>query len=138
MPHLDAGLVTSYPLFYQPGLPVLQGTIDFKNVYMITDAIALVAHSRAWTPADSAGMRRWMATYVQHLQAPHCWSERCSNNNHGTYFDVQYLTVLRYVSFSFFFWGGGREFFFNRIISRRRSCMHEVVTPNLSSMCNSV
>lgn len=73
----------------------LQGTIDLKNIYMITDAAELLTGSQEWSQGDREALQAWMGKYVEHLQSDHIKFERCSNNNHGTYFDVQYLTVLR-------------------------------------------
>lgn len=74
---------------------LVQGTIDFKDIYKVTDAIALIAGSSVWAPADSAAMHAWMEQHLEHLRDDHVRPERCSNNNHGSFFDIQYITVLR-------------------------------------------
>lgn len=79
----------------------MQGTIDFKNVYMLTDAIAMLKGSKHWKKRDDRDMHVWMTEYVKHLQSDHVRAERVSNNNHGTYFDVQYLTILRFAPLSY-------------------------------------
>jgi hypothetical protein len=73
----------------------MQGTIDNKNVYQLFDSAHLLSGSRAWTAEDNEALLTWTDAYVKHLQDEHVKPERCQSNNHGTYFDVQYLSVLK-------------------------------------------
>ena len=69
---------------------------------MITDAAELIDGSSAWGAGDRDALQKWVSEYAKHLQSSHVKYERRSHN-HGTYFDVQYLTVLRCGSCFFFF-----------------------------------
>lgn len=75
----------------------IQGTIDNHATYAIFEAVALLADSKAWTKEDHAALVQWFSKYIHHLQSNHCRNESLQENNHGTYFDVQYLSVLSFL-----------------------------------------
>jgi hypothetical protein len=75
----------------------MQGTIDFKNVAQLFDAIAMLKGSPAWTADDAEGMELWMGQYIEYLQTERLKPEVCSVNNHGTYYDLQYISILRFL-----------------------------------------
>jgi Alginate lyase len=75
----------------------MQGTIDMKNVYQLFDSIAMLHGSPHWTSTDVSKMHAWMVEYVAYLTSEHVAPERSSINNHGTYFDLQYVSVLRFL-----------------------------------------
>lgn len=53
--------------------------------------------SKHWTKEDTEGMQHWMVQYAEYLDTDHVMNERRSINNHGTYFDLQYVSILRYL-----------------------------------------
>eukprot|EP00892_Ulva_mutabilis_P005427 jgi/Ulvmu1/3256/UM151_0004.1 len=73
------------------------GTIDNHAVHAVFDAVALLSGSAAWTEADHAALHTWFTQYMHHLQSEHCRNESMQENNHGTYFDVQYLSILLFL-----------------------------------------
>lgn len=72
----------------------MQGTIDNKGIVLVFDGIAMITTSAAWREEDATAMAAWASQFVLHLQSGHCTDEQASLNNHGTYFDVQYLSIL--------------------------------------------
>ena len=76
----------------------VQGTIDFKNVYQLLDSIAMMNGTKHWTADDNYAMHNWMGQYAEYLTTEHVMPERRSINNHGSYYDLQYVSVLRYAS----------------------------------------
>lgn len=75
----------------------MQGTIDNHGTYAVFDAVALLQGSAAWTQEDQAALVKWFSEYIQHLQSEHCRNESLQENNHGTFFDVQYLAILSFL-----------------------------------------
>eukprot|EP00892_Ulva_mutabilis_P012789 jgi/Ulvmu1/9883/UM057_0039.1 len=74
------------------------GTIDNHGTYAVFDAVALLAGSAAWTEAAHAALHTWFTQYMHHLQSEHCRNESLQENNHGTFFDVQYLSILSFLN----------------------------------------
>jgi hypothetical protein len=68
-----------------------------KNVYQLLDSITMLKGSKHWTAVDDASMQQWMGEYAHHLTSEHVMPERKSINNHGTYYDLQYVSILRYL-----------------------------------------
>ena len=75
----------------------VQGTIDNHATYLIFDSVALLAGSESWTRDDQAALFLWFSKYIHHLQSDHCRSESLQENNHGTFFDVQYLSIVSFL-----------------------------------------
>jgi hypothetical protein len=57
----------------------------------------MISDSDHWTSEDDEAMQRWMTQYINYLQTVHVKPEKCSINNHGSYYDLQYLSILRYL-----------------------------------------
>jgi hypothetical protein len=56
----------------------------------VVDAIGLLADSNNWTDADQKGLEEWFAAFLQWLQeSRNGRDEAKSENNHGTYYDLQ-------------------------------------------------
>lgn len=68
-----------------------------KNVYQLFDSITMMHGSKHWSESDDESMQVWMGQYVEYLDSEHVQPERKSINNHGTYYDLQYVSVLRYL-----------------------------------------
>jgi hypothetical protein len=66
------------------------GIIETRELYKITDGIALLRPSPHWTESDQKGMQEWMSDYLDWLlNSQHGKDERVHPNNHGTWYDVQ-------------------------------------------------
>lgn len=66
------------------------GLIEARHLTGLTDGLALLAGSSAWTAADAKAMRAWLEKYYAWLNAhQNGKDERAAENNHGSWFDVQ-------------------------------------------------
>ena len=77
--------------------PAVQGNINFRNIGNVLDGIYLIRDSGAWTAADEAAWRAWLEEYKAYLESGPVEPERCSMCNHGLYYDMQMLAVMRYL-----------------------------------------
>jgi hypothetical protein len=75
----------------------VQGTIDNRNIGHVFDAVAMISHSKAWTPHDNRRMNKWARHYLNFLVSDHTLKERSAPNNHGAFYDVQFVSVLMYL-----------------------------------------
>ncbi|MFA9479497.1 alginate lyase family protein [Phycisphaerales bacterium AB-hyl4] len=68
------------------------GIIDTHHLIAIVEVAPLLASSDAWTDADMQGLRAWFQQYVNWLdESPLGKKERSEHNNHGTWFDAQFV-----------------------------------------------
>ena len=59
----------------------------------ITQSLPWLEKSSAWTKADQAGMKAWLAQYCEWLQTSKNGKEEAiAKNNHGTWYDVRSLS----------------------------------------------
>lgn len=66
------------------------GIIETRYLGKITDAVALIRPSEAWTPELENGLQNWMASYLDWLMnSKKGRDESVHPNNHGTWYDVQ-------------------------------------------------
>ena len=66
------------------------GIIDSRMLLRIVDVPALLAGSKALTPAETAGLRQWCAQYLDWLlTSRNGIQEGQARNNHGTWYDAQ-------------------------------------------------
>lgn len=66
------------------------GIIDSRGLVDLADGIALLAGSRAWQPADDAGLRAWASAYWTWLTtSENGQAEAAAKNNHGSWYDFQ-------------------------------------------------
>ena len=75
-----------------PGRPAPRGIgiIESRDLMRVTDAVALLAESGAWTVADQTGLQQWFRELASWLQeSPQGQMEAREPNNHGVWFDAQ-------------------------------------------------
>ncbi len=100
---LDPATRMNPNLNYAQGIPGLEkgrgfGIIDLRPISLVLDGIALIAGSPAWTAGDQNGMVTWCRAYLTWLrESPNGIQERNASNNHGTWYDVQVLSVAMFV-----------------------------------------
>jgi hypothetical protein len=66
------------------------GIIESRRLGEISDALALLGESPAWTADDRAAFHQWLVDYYTWLTtSAHGRDEQGERNNHGTWYDVQ-------------------------------------------------
>jgi hypothetical protein len=66
------------------------GIIESRFLLDDTDAVDLLAGSKAWTESDAQGFRHWLADYLNWLRTSDKGkAEDGAKNNHGTWYDLQ-------------------------------------------------
>lgn len=71
------------------------GIIETAGLGSMMEGIRLMADSKAWTKADDKAMKEWLIDFKTWLQtSPFGIQERDWHNNHGTYYDVQILSIM--------------------------------------------
>lgn len=74
------------------------GIIDAKDLAFVPDSALLLDGCAAWPAAKAAALRTWLEDYVVWLSSsPHAADEFAQVNNHGTWFDVQALSLSLHV-----------------------------------------
>lgn len=73
---------------------VSTGIIDTHEIPKVTDAIGLLAASKSFTKKDEQGLKQWFAEYLNWLRtSKNGIKEGQAKNNHGTFYDVQIVTI---------------------------------------------
>jgi hypothetical protein len=79
----------------------MQGNIDMRDIGDALDAVRLMQHQdpALWTKEDEAALQKWFRRYTDEwlLTQRLARTERASENNHGTYYDVQLIAILKYL-----------------------------------------
>jgi hypothetical protein len=71
------------------------GLIDSRNMWMVIDAVALIAPSGEFNEAEVRGMRAWFANLVNWMLTSETGHEEdVWHNNHGIFFDAQVINFL--------------------------------------------
>lgn len=89
-------------LKYAQGVPGIWdgtswGIIDTYMLPILFDSICMLHTSKAWTKADSDGLREWASEYLQWLLTDrNGMAERGMKNNHGTWYDAQVVALAMY------------------------------------------
>lgn len=77
------------------------GIIDAKDLAFVPDSALLLeagAGCAAWTPSKQAALKTWLHDYVGWLSSSsHARDEFSQLNNHGTWFDIQALSLSIHV-----------------------------------------
>jgi hypothetical protein len=67
-----------------------EGVIEMRHITLVTDAIALIEPSAAWTKADRSAFRHWLEQYYDWLaHTKQSIDKTSTENNHMSWRDVQ-------------------------------------------------
>ncbi len=73
------------------------GLIDTHRIYLLVDALVLLENSEEMTAQDKAALHSWMSEYLNWLtHSKNGVDEGKSRNNHGTWYDVQVISLAFY------------------------------------------
>jgi hypothetical protein len=74
------------------------GIIDVRGFPRLLDGLALLETSQAWTQEDKRIMQTWIREYLVWLrESKNGKAEAAARNNHGTWYDVQVMSLALYV-----------------------------------------
>jgi hypothetical protein len=85
---------------YVPGVNTGRGIglLETRGLTRSVDAIGLLEGSKSLTPADKRGIEDWFSKFVIWMQeSKNGKEESASQNNHGTYYDVQLTSFALFV-----------------------------------------
>jgi hypothetical protein len=75
------------------------GLIETRGLARLADALGLLADSPAWTPERKREIDAWLAKFLDWmLESDHGRDERAALNNHGTYYDIQVVSLALYLN----------------------------------------
>ena len=70
------------------------GIIDTHGFPIIVDALGLLESSKSWTKEDDSNIKLWFSQYLDWLiNSKNGKDEAKAKNNHGTWYDVQVLSI---------------------------------------------
>jgi hypothetical protein len=73
---------------------VSTGIIDTHELPKVADAISLLSFSKQWTKEDDKALKQWFKDYLSWLRtSKNGIKEGQAKNNHGTFYDVQIVTI---------------------------------------------
>lgn len=74
------------------------GLIESRHFAYLLDAPGLLEGSKHWSAADQQGMRKWFTEYFEWLKnSKNGRQEVKAGNNHGTWFEAQYLAIALFL-----------------------------------------
>jgi hypothetical protein len=74
------------------------GIIDTHGFYKLLDAIGLIENSAEWNSTDNYKIKKWFSEYLNWLKTgKNGTAESKSQNNHGTWYDVQIVSISLFV-----------------------------------------
>ena len=74
------------------------GIIETHNLPELIDAVGLLAPSKHWRSEDQRGVQKWFDAYLAWLrESPEGRAEAKTQNNHGTWYDVQIAAFALFV-----------------------------------------
>ena len=100
---LNAETMMNPNLNFAQGVPGLfdgkrSGLLDGRLFCRVIDGVVLIADSDALSASEQEALRAWFSRYLDWLKNDElARGEAASENNHGTFFDVQIMCVARFV-----------------------------------------
>lgn len=82
-----------------PGRSTGRGTGIIDSAFLVNfcDQLRWLENSKSWTQEDAAGMKKWLASYLDWmLTSRNGIEEAKSKNNHGTWYDAQVVALAEY------------------------------------------
>jgi hypothetical protein len=74
------------------------GIIDARDLPVLLNVVGLLAGSNSWTVSDEAELKAWFEKYLTWLlESRNGISESKVKNNHGTWYDLQVVSVALYL-----------------------------------------
>ena len=74
------------------------GIIEMKDIYFLLDAIRLLTRAEMLGEEELVSLKDWLSKYLHWLQTSfQGQAERCSGNNHGTYYDLQIASIASFL-----------------------------------------
>ena len=74
------------------------GIIDTSGLGWLVEMVGLLGASPAWNLDDQKGLQRWCATYLDWLlESSHGRAEAMRENHHGTWYDVQLVSLALFI-----------------------------------------
>lgn len=72
--------------------------IGTRRFCLLIDSVVLIGGSDAWSAVDEAGLRAWMSDFFDWIMVhPFGAEERAAENNHGTAYDMQAVSIALYL-----------------------------------------
>lgn len=88
---------------YAQGVPGIvngrkEGVLETERLLTVLDGIKLISTSKYWTDNDNNAFNNWLSEYISWLETSElALAERATDNNHGTWYDAQYVSYLVYL-----------------------------------------
>lgn len=99
------------------------GLITARCLADLVDAIGLLAGSKNWTPNDQQAMTAWAEDYFHWLTTSKIGrGEDAASNNHGTYYDVQAVSLALFI--------GKTDFAREKLTTARESRIARQIEPD--------
>jgi hypothetical protein len=74
------------------------GIIDTHEFPIIIDALGLIENSKSWTKEDNTKIKSWFGKYLDWMiLSKNGKDESKSKNNHGSWYDVQVISIALYL-----------------------------------------
>jgi hypothetical protein len=83
-----------------PGKPDSGGPLITMSLTLprIIESVQLLKGARAWPETDDIQLRDWFSEYLEWAEAtPYVIQNRAKNHNHITHYDLQAITIYRYL-----------------------------------------
>ncbi|MCR9153557.1 MAG: alginate lyase family protein [Bacteroidetes bacterium] len=74
------------------------GINELRFLSNVLDAIKILESSKTWTSEREVKIKKWFSDYLKWLEkSDHGEKEKTRPNNHGTWYDVQYISLAIYL-----------------------------------------